>query len=83
MIDVQEEFRRLVSVGVARRIAATLVYEQLASRHRQAGALGGRPRTAREHGSERGFRQHRTDLTPACGPCLSAHTAHNRGQVAA
>lgn len=37
----------------------------------------GRPRLPREHGTERGFQQHRTDRTPPCGRCLYAHQLHN------
>lgn len=83
MIDAQEEFRRLVSAGVTRRIAATLATERARNDHRIAGALGGRPRLAREHRSERGYRQHRTDGTTACAACRAAHAARDVSGVAA
>ena len=40
---------------------------------------GGRPAAPREHGSEKGYQQHRhrRDM-PACQPCLAAHSQHTR-----
>jgi len=38
---------------------------------------GGRRPMPREHGSERGYQQHRTRHEPACGRCLYAHQIHN------
>lgn len=47
------------------------------------GALppGGRPRAPREHGSETGWRQHRTDGTPPCDDCLAAHAVEQRPAI--
>jgi hypothetical protein len=37
----------------------------------------GRPPAPREHGTERGYRQHRTRREDACDPCRAAHLEHN------
>jgi hypothetical protein len=67
------EYLRLVRSGVPTTVAATVVLEQ----HRRTRRTGGRPRAPREHGTERGYWQHRADHAPACPPCRAAHTAHN------
>lgn len=45
-------------------------------------AAVGRPRLPREHGTERGYQQHRTWRDPACGRCLLAHQQHNTKEPA-
>jgi len=40
-------------------------------------------REPREHGTERGYRQHRTADDPACPPCTAAHTAARAASRAA
>lgn len=39
---------------------------------------GGRPRKPEEHGTERGYQQHRYRGTKACDVCRAAHAEHNR-----
>lgn len=56
------------SVAVARRCASAVSYQH---------ELAHRALLPREHGSERGYQQHRYDDTPACAPCLDAHAEHN------
>lgn len=41
----------------------------------------GRPPNTREHGSERGYNQHRTRDEDACLLCRVAHNAHNRARA--
>lgn len=63
------EYSRLVDVGVRPDIARTLADEITARRAPRA-----RWRYPREHGTERGYRQHQqTYRDPACRPCLDAH----------
>lgn len=65
----QDEFERLTAAGVNRFAALTLVEEIAARRVPRA-----RWRYPREHGTERGYRQHQqTYRDPACRPCLDAH----------
>ncbi|RBY82667.1 hypothetical protein DQ240_18390 [Blastococcus sp. TF02A-26] len=64
------EFERLVRAGVTPRVAATIALEQ---RDRRRGP--GRPALAREHGTNRGYHQHRSRGEDACAPCLDAHAA--------
>lgn len=66
------EYLRLVRAGVHYPVAASLVLEQLARRPRRSGH-----RLPREHGTERGWRQHRHDGTTACRRCAAAHSRHN------
>lgn len=63
------EFQRLTrTAGVTPRVAATVVLEQ--RRRRRIG----RP-AFREHGTERGYQQHKHRGEDACRRCLSAHSA--------
>lgn len=39
---------------------------------------GGRPALPREHGTERGYQQHRHRKEAACTECLDAHAQNNR-----
>lgn len=71
------EYLRLVDAGARPTVAATVVHEQ--QRRRPSG--GPRP-APREHGSERGWRQHRTDGTEACEACRAAHSRHNLRRTA-
>lgn len=64
------ELRRLTSAGVDPRTAHVLVLE-LAARRRHP---SGRRRYPREHGSERGYRQHQQTYRDA--PCDSCRDAH-------
>lgn len=43
----------------------------------------GRPRKPREHGTERGFEQHRYDGTAPCAECRWAHRQHRAQNIAA
>lgn len=42
---------------------------------------GGRPRKPEEHGTERGYQQHRYNGTPYCAACREAHTRHNNPEA--
>lgn len=64
-----DEYSRLVGAGVNRRTARVLAAELGRSRH-----PSGRRRYPREHGSERGYRQHQQIYRdPPCVPCRAAH----------
>jgi len=73
-----DEYARLRTLGLRPGHARYLAVKACQTRI----ALGsvGRPREPREHGSEKGWRQHRTDGTVPCPPCLAAHSRHNLGQ---
>ena len=71
------EYLRLIRAGVNAPVAAVLVHEQVRRR-----PTGGPARVAREHGSERGWRQHRTDGTSSCPDCRAAHVQHNTRSAA-
>lgn len=63
------ELLRLVSVGVRPLTAHALAVELARRRHPT-----GRRRRPREHGSERGYRQHQqTYRDEPCDPCRGAH----------
>lgn len=55
----------------------------LRSRSRAGGARpgAGRPRLPREHGTERGWGQHRTHADPPCPDCRAAHKVTGRPRV--
>jgi hypothetical protein len=40
-----------------------------------------RPRLPEEHGTERGFQQHKARKTMACAGCLVAHASHERSRA--
>jgi hypothetical protein len=42
--------------------------------------IGAARRAAVEHGTERGYQQHRARRDPACLDCLGAHNAHTAVQ---
>lgn len=66
------EYLRLVRSGVTTTVAATVVLE-----HHRRRRVTGPVRLPREHGTERGYHQHRADGTERCAPCVAAHTRHN------
>lgn len=74
MSDDWAEYCRLLRAGVSPRSAAVVVLEQ--QRRRPRPDPGPTP-APREHGTERGWRQHRTDGTEACSDCKAAHSRHN------
>lgn len=44
--------------------------------------IAGRPRVIREHGTERGWQQHRHDRTAKCFACRLAHSSHTNDREA-
>ena len=40
----------------------------------------GRPKLPREHGTKRGYGQHKRNNEPACQPCIDANTAYYRAR---
>lgn len=67
---LEAEASRLVALGLSRAVANDCA--QAYVRHRRRTRL-----LRREHGSERGYQQHRYDGTPTCTPCKDAHAQHN------
>jgi hypothetical protein len=68
------EYTRLVLAGVNPRAAGVLALGREEQRRRQR---ADEQRPAREHGTERGYRQHQTYGERSCVPCRAAHTRYN------
>lgn len=58
--------------------AGTSERERRRLRHNQPVTVRPRRRLRHEHGSERGYQQHRTANTEPCNSCRAAHAAHYR-----
>lgn len=68
----EAELLRLRTAGVNPATALLLAVATCRSRLSASGRWPDR----REHGSEKGWRQHRTDGIKACAPCRAAHSRH-------
>lgn len=66
------EYERLIALEVSPRAANVLAHRIDHLREYR----GRRTRYPREHGSVRGYDQHRHLGLPACGACLDAHAEH-------
>lgn len=71
---MKDEANRLLAAGVQSEEIAWMCAGAFI-RHQDAARPWPRPR---EHGSERGYQQHRYDDTPACAPCRAAHAHEHR-----
>jgi hypothetical protein len=78
------EYDRLIALEVSPRVAVVLAHRLDHVREYQ----GRRTRYPREHGSVRGYQQHRHLGLPPCEPCLDAHAedqnpgrAYRRGRL--
>lgn len=61
--------------------AERLAAQAKAERAARGPLLGGRPRLPREHGTDRGYGQHRYNGDEACAECTAAHAVAQRPKV--
>lgn len=73
-MSTADEYSRLVLAGVNPHTAGVLAAGRDEQRRRQR---ADEQRAPREHGTERGYRQHQTHGDRFCTPCRTAHTRYN------
>lgn len=77
-MSAADEYSRLILAGVNASTAIVIVQER-DRRHRDRWLRQRReaPLKPREHGSERGYRQHQAYDERSCAPCRDAHALYN------